>query len=36
LLYVGPTEKEHFSINLPESGLCKKYQNDEVIIFEIC
>ena len=36
LLYVGPTEKEHYSINLPESGLCKKYQNDEVIIFEIC
>jgi uncharacterized membrane protein len=36
LLYVGQIEKAHYSINLPESGLCKKYQNEEVTIFEIC
>lgn len=36
LLYVGPTEYEHYRVNLPESGLCLIYKNENVTIYEIC
>jgi uncharacterized membrane protein len=36
LLYVGPTEREHYSVNLPKIGLYRIYQNSEVEIYELC
>jgi uncharacterized membrane protein len=36
LLYVGSTEKQYYRVDLPESGLCIIYKNEEVTIYKIC